>query len=101
MALQMTYNLGADFPITAYLRIKNLNITYDPIAADKLSPGLKFIMTPLLEVKSGRLKNVLETWCNISWISAYDHTTNTNAIKQAYIYLKTLPEFTGAIDANE
>jgi len=102
MALEMTYKLGGDTPITAYVRIRRVTIEYDPEKANLLSTGKKYVALPYLEIKSGKTKNVLETWCNEqTFIFAYDHTSNDSAIKQAYIFLKSLPEFSSSIDIND
>ena len=101
MALQMNYSLGGDYTLTsAYLRIVNLRIEYDPVKADALTSGMKFVMYPVLQVKSAKAKNQLDIWGG-GWVCAYDHTSNTNAIKQAYTFLKTLPEFATATDQND
>lgn len=102
MALTKDYTLNGDFTISsAYLRIKEILIEYDPIKAGELSVGLKFIARPRIEVRPTKGKNKLEEWQSTQWVFAYDHTSNVNAIKQAYTYLKTLPEFSGATDSNE
>lgn len=101
MALQINYLLGGDFQITAYARILSLNLTYDPVTAGLLLANAKFIMKPILEIKSGKLKNRLDTYNSPNWVLAYDQTSIINAVMQAYIYLKTLPEFSGAIDTTD
>lgn len=100
MALQMNYNLGGDFPITAYVRIKTVRIEYDPVTAVLLGVT-KYIGRIILEVKSGKNKNVLDTWSNALWVFGYDHTINKDVISQAYQYLKTLPEFISVIDVTD
>lgn len=96
----MTYNLGGDFPLTAYVRIKRLVIDFNPALAVLLG-ATKYVGRPILEVKSGRNKNLLDTWTNESWVFGYDHTINKDAISQAYQYLKTLPEFVGVTDVTD
>jgi hypothetical protein len=105
MALQMTYKLGGDFDITAYVRIKEVHILHNPSKANALTldgkgTGTKYVAKPVLEVKSAKNKNTLDTW-NAEWFFAYDHTINKNPINQAYDYLKTLPEFSVIVDVND
>ena len=94
MALQMTYNLQGDYPITAYVRIKSVTITHQP------SDTTKYRAKIILEVKSGKLKNSLDTWGG-NFDFDYDHVINASPIKQAYAHLKTLPEFSTATDTND
>lgn len=97
MALQMTYNLAGDFPITAYVRIKTVSIEYNPSVAITLGVT-KYIGKIVLEVKSAKNKNSLDTWSSGMWIFGYDHTISKDVISQAYQYLKTLPEFSSVVD---
>lgn len=98
MALEMTYNLRGDFPITAYVRIKSVTIKHNPARAQELG-GTKWVASISLEVKSAKEKNALDTWSNDNWQFAPDLAGNV--IQQAYNYLKTLPEFTAATDKND
>lgn len=94
----MTYNLGGDLPITAYVRIKKVEITHNPTKAVELG-GTKWVASISLEVKSAKDKNVLETWSK-PWEFAYD-PQGGNLIAQGYTYLKTLPEFSAVTDKND
>lgn len=91
----MTYYLQGDFPITAYVRVKFVNIKHSPSEATKYRASIS------LEVKSAKEKNALDNWSSDTWDFDYDHTINKSAIKQAYDYLKTLSEFSTAIDIND
>lgn len=95
MALEMTYNLQGDYPITAYVRIRAVPIRYEPSQTTKYRASIS------LEVKSAKEKNALDSWSSSSWDFDYDHTSNKNVIQQAYERLKSLPEFSTSIDKND
>lgn len=106
MALQMTYFLeGVDgIEITnAYIRIDKFAIAYDPTLAGLLASqgkgtGNKWVVKNIaLAVKKAKNKNTL-TLFGGGYDIAFDHTINASAVKQAYDYLKTLPEFSTSSD---
>ena len=100
MALEMTYNLQGDYPITAYVRIKTVTIRHDVTKAVELG-GTKWVATITLEVKSAKDKNALDTWGG-NWEFAPSFANGADdLIKQAYTYLKTLPEFSVVTDKND
>lgn len=108
MALEMTYYLeGVDgLEITnAYLRISGFEIEFNPSIAALLTSkgkgnGTKyFIRNLMLEVKKAKPKNTIARFGGFEL--AYDHTINASPIKQAYDYLKTLPEFTSSVDITD
>ena len=100
MALEMTYNLQGDFPITAYVRIKKLDLRHDTAKAVELG-GTKWVASITLEVKSAKEKNALDTWSK-PWEFAPSMANGADDIvKQAYTYLKTLPEFSVVTDKND
>jgi len=86
----MTYNLEGDFPITAY----------DVVGAIALG-GTKWVASISLEVKSAKDKNALDHWSK-PWEFAPSFANGADdLIKQAYLYLKTLPEFSIVTDKND
>lgn len=89
MALEMTYNLQGDYPITAYVRIKSVQVRQE-VSATKYRASIH------VEVKSAKEKNPLDSWSSDTWDFDYDITINKNLIQQAYERLKTLPEFSTA-----
>jgi hypothetical protein len=100
MALEMTYNLGGDLPITAYVRIKQVTVRHDIVKAVELG-GTKWVASISLEVKSAKDKNTLDTWAK-PWEFAPSMLNGADdLIKQAYTYLKTLPEFSTVTDRND
>lgn len=99
MALEMTYNLQGDYPITAYVRIKQVTVRHDVAKAVELG-GTKWVATIILEVKSAKDKNPLDTWTPTMGEFAYD-PQGGNLIAQGYTYLKTLPEFSIVTDKND
>lgn len=100
MALQITYNLAGDFPVMAYVRIKSVIVEYNPSVAITLG-ATKYTRKIVLEVKSAKNKNSIDTWSSDTWIFGYDHTISKDAISQAYQYLKTLPGFVSVIDVTD
>lgn len=97
MALLMNYNLNGDLQLTnAYLRIEKLNMVYDPVKAAKLG-GTKWVCAISLKVRPTKAKNEQDTWIDDRWIFAYQ-TGAGNLLTQAYTYLKSLPEFSTAVD---
>lgn len=100
MALEMTYNLQGDYPILAYVRIKKIDLTHNPSRAVELG-GIRWVAYISLDVKSAKDKNVLDTWSK-PWEFAPSFAAGANdLIKQAYVFLKALPEFYTAIDKND
>ena len=99
MALEMIYNLQGDYPITAYVRIKRVDIRHDVSKAQELG-GTKWVASIFLEAKSAKEKNSLDTWSSEAWDFAYNPNGN-DALQQAYNHLKTLPEFSIVIDRND
>ena len=100
MALEMTYNLQGDYPITAYVRIKKVEVTHNPAKAIELG-GTKYVASITLEVKSAKDKNALDIWSK-PWEFAPSFANGADdIIKQAYTYLKTLPEFPTVTDKND
>lgn len=106
MALEMTYYLeGVDgLEITnAYLRIEKFAVAYDPqlavsLASQGKGSGNKWVIKNIaLAVKKAKNKNTL-TFFGGGYDIAFDHTINASAVKQAYDYLKTLPEFSTSSD---
>jgi hypothetical protein len=99
MALLLNYNLNGDLTLTnAYLRISKMRVIYDPTKATELG-GTKWICFIGLEVRTAKNKNVQTIWEDERWVFALQ--TGTNPLTQAYTYLKSLPEFAGAIDDND
>jgi hypothetical protein len=100
MALEMEYNLQGDYPITAYVRIKQVTVRHDVAKAVELG-GTKWVASISLEVKSAKDKNALDTWSK-PWEFAPSFANGADdLIKQAYTYLKTLPEFSIVTDRND
>lgn len=100
MALEMTYNLQGDYPITAYVRIKKVEVTHNPTKAVELG-GTKWVASISLEIKSAKEKNTLDTWSK-PWEFAPSFANRADdLVKQAYTYLKTLPEFASVVDKND
>jgi len=86
MALQKTVSLNTNFDTTAtfenaYIRVSNVNV----------KKGVSQASVATHKEKDGQ---VLQ---KKNYMFEYDLAGN-NAIAQAYNHLKTLPEFTGAID---
>jgi len=108
MALELNYNLGGVDGVlitSAYVRIESVVITHNPSKAASLTTegrgtGTKYFIIPALQVKNAKNKIHLEYFSG-RWEFAYDHTSNQNPIKQAYDFLKTLPEFSVATDVND
>jgi len=95
---------GINIP-DAYIRIDSVITSRNPIDAALLTSlgkgsGTKYIAHPVLEVMKDKDKTRLEVKKG-DYNFAYDHTSNDNIYKQAYNFLKTLPEFLAATDVND
>jgi hypothetical protein len=107
MGLQMTYKIGGDLPIIAYIKIKTISIYYNPpeiksLEGESKSKGNRKHIFQIvdLDLSSGRGKNVLEVLRG-QWKFIYDEKNKDSVLVQGYNYLKSLPEFTGAFDVLE
>jgi|APSaa5957512535_1039671.scaffolds.fasta_scaffold79519_2 hypothetical protein len=84
MALQLNYTTQHDFEAgEAYFKVNNITITNK----DSIS----------FDVLLFKNKDSLDFFENKLFTCAYD-IDGDNPIKQAYLYLKTLPEFADATD---
>lgn len=85
MALSTTFEVSKGlFAPNAYLRVNNISIVHDDVAG----------VTVNVYADSENTKEPVKTLCY-----GFEYDLNgENAVKQAYSYLKTLPEFSEAED---
>lgn len=100
MALQQTATLE-QFGLTlenVYYRVEDLAIDSKYVAATDINPEVPRNTRMTFNVQSYANAQSTKPLGKESYNASYDITSTDNPIKQAYIYLKTLPAYENAVD---
>jgi hypothetical protein len=100
MALQQTATLSS-LGLTlenVYYRVENLAIDSSYTPATEINPEVPRNSRMTFYVRAYATSTNVEKLDQTSYNAPYDIQSLDNPIKQAYIYVKTMPEFENAVD---